>query len=69
MQTKNVYNVQSNMYQYIYIEPNSVSVDDNIYAPPWELSTLVKEFSAAARIMQSFSKELSTLVADRGIKM
>ena len=33
------------------------------------LSTLVKEFSAAARIMQSSSKELSTLVADRVQKM
>ena len=40
-------------------------VDDNIYAPSWGLSTLVKQFSAAARIMQSSSKELSTLVADR----
>ena len=40
-------------------------VDDNIYAPPWGLSTLVKEFSAATRIIQSSSKELSTLVADR----
>ena len=29
---------------------------------------LVKEFSAAARTMQSFSKELSTLVADRVLK-
>ena len=36
-----------------------------IYAPPWGLSTLAKEFSASARIMQSSSKELSTLVADR----
>ena len=33
--------------------------------PHWGLSTLVKEFSAATRIMQSSSKELSTLVADR----
>ena len=41
------------IYIYIYI------------SPPWGLSTLVKEFSAAARIMQSSSKELSTLVADR----
>ena len=40
------------------------SVDDNISAPPWGLSTLGKEFSAAARIMQSSSKELSTLVAE-----
>ena len=29
------------------------------------LSTLVEEFSAAARIMQSSSKKLSSLVADR----
>ena len=42
-----------------------LSADDNIYAPPWGLSTLVKEFSATARIMQSSSKELSTLAADR----
>ena len=35
-----------------------------IYATPWVLSTLVKELSAAARVMQSSSKELSTLVAD-----
>ena len=40
-------------------------MDDNIYAPPWGLSTLVKELSAADRIMQNSSKELSTLVADR----
>ena len=32
------------------------------------MSTLAKEFSAAARIMQSSSKELSTLVADRVLK-
>ena len=54
--------VNSLIYIYIYIY---MSVDYNIYAPPWGLSTLVKEFSAAARIMQSSSKELSTLVADR----
>ena len=36
-----------------------------IYAPLLGLSTLAKEFSAAARIIQSSSKELSTLVADR----
>ena len=29
------------------------------------MSTLAKEFSASTRIMQSSSKELSTLVADR----
>ena len=31
----------------------------------WGLSTLAKEFSTAACIMQSSLKELSTLVADR----
>ena len=36
-----------------------------IYAPPWGLSTLAKEFSAAARIMKSASNELSTLVPDK----
>ena len=43
------------MYIYIYI---------TIYAPPWGLSTLANEFSAA-RIIKSSSKELSTLVVDR----
>ena len=38
------------------------------HAPPRGLSTLVKELSAATRIMQSSSKELSTLVADRVLK-
>ena len=52
-------------YWRVLIERNSLSVDDNIYAPPWGLSTLVKEFSATARILQNSSKELSTLVADR----
>ena len=42
------------LYIYIYI-----------YAPPRGFSTLAKEFSAAARIMQSSSKEFSSLVADR----
>ena len=50
---------------FTYKERKSLSVDDNIYAPSWGLSTLVKEFSATARIMQSSSKELSSLVADR----
>ena len=36
-----------------------------IYIYGGGVNTLVKEFSAAARIMQSSSKELSTLVADR----
>ena len=35
------------------------------YAPPWGLSTLAKEFTAAARIMQRSSNELSTLVSGR----
>ena len=35
-----------------------------IYAPPWGLSTLAKELSVAASVMQSSSKELSTLLAD-----
>ena len=45
---------RSDIYIYIYI-----------HASPWGLSTLAKELSAAARIMQSSSKELNTLVADR----
>ncbi len=36
-----------------------------IYAPPWGLSTLAKELSGAASVMQISSKESSTLVADR----
>ena len=36
-----------------------------IYTPPWGLSSLVKELPAAASVMQSSSKELSTLIADR----
>ena len=43
-----------------------IHIETNIYErEKWGLSTLVKEFSATARIMQSSSKELSTLVADR----
>ena len=37
-------------------------MDNNVYAPPWGLSTLAKEFSAAAHQMQSSLNELSTLV-------
>ena len=48
-----------------HIQRNSLSVDDNIYAPPWGLRTLVKEFLAAASIMQSSSNELSNLVSSR----
>ena len=52
----------------VLIERNSLSVDDNIYAPPWRLSSLAKELPAAASVMQSSSKELSTLVAVRVLK-
>ena len=47
------------------IQRNSLSVDDNIYAPPRGLSTLAKEFTAATRIMPSSSNELSPLVSVR----
>ena len=47
------------------LQQNSLSVDDNIYAPPWGLSTMAKEFTAATRIMQSSSNELSTLVSGK----
>ena len=30
-------------------------MDDNIYTPPWGLSTLAKELSAAPSVMQSSS--------------
>ena len=40
-------------------------VEEYKYTPPWGLSTLAKELSAAASVMQSSSIELSTLVADR----
>ena len=36
-----------------------------IYALPWRLSTLAKEFTAAARIMQSSSNESSTLASGK----
>ena len=65
---KNVINkicVQSYIYIYIYIYNETVCLWMTIYAPPWGLSTLAKELSAAASVMQSSSKELSTLVADR----
>ena len=55
------------IYIYIYISTLSLSlyIYIYIYAPPWGLSTLAKELLVAAYIMQSSSKELSTLVADR----
>ena len=40
-------------------------MDDNIYAPPWGSGTLVKEFTAAARIMQRSPNELSTPVSSK----
>ena len=40
-------------------------MDDNIYAPPWGLSSLAKEFTVAARLMQTSSNELSTLVSGK----
>ena len=43
-------------------------MDDNMYAPPWGLSSLAKKLSTGACIMQSSSTELSTLVADRVLK-
>ena len=49
-------NTYTQTYIYIYIY---------IYAPPLRLSTLAKKFTATARIMQSFSNELSTLVSGK----
>ena len=40
-------------------------MDDNIYAPPEGLSTLVKELTAATRVMQSSLYEFSTLVSGK----
>ena len=37
----------------------------DLILPPWGLSTLAKEFTAAARIIQSPSTKLSTLVAGK----
>ena len=42
-----------------------VSADDDIYTPPGGLNTLAKELTAATRIMQSSSNELSTLVSGK----
>ena len=41
---------------------NSLSVDDNIYAPSRVLRNLAKELMTATRVVQSFSDELSTPV-------
>ena len=49
----------------VVMQRNSLSVDDNIYLPPWGLSTQAKEFLATAHIMQSSSNELSTLVSGK----
>ena len=43
------------IYIYIYIYTD----------PPWGLSTLAKEFSAAARIMRANSNELSAMVSGK----
>ena len=53
-----IYKYEFHEYIYIYIYIY-------IYAPPWGLSTLANELSASASVMQSSSKELSILVADR----
>ena len=37
---------------------NSLSVNDNIYAPPWVLSTRAKELMAATRIMQKLFERI-----------
>ena len=42
---------------------------DTYMLPQWGLSSLAKELPAAASVMLSSSKELSTLVADRVLKM
>ena len=39
-----------------------------LIAPLWGLSSLAKELPAAASVMRSSSKELSTLVADKVLK-
>ena len=51
-----------NFFEGTKLQRKCLAVDDNIYAPPLELSTLQKEFMAATRIMQSSSNEWSTLV-------
>ena len=60
-----VIHTHTNTHTYIEIQRNSLSVDDNIYAPSRGLSTLAKEVTAATRIMQSSSNELSTLVSGK----
>ena len=58
--------VSSHTKKKVVIQRNSLSVDDNIYAPtPGRLSTLTKELTATTRIMQSSSYELSTLVSGK----
>ena len=57
---------QTTSYKIWTLIIDSISYDDNGYEIYiWGLSTLVKEFSAAARIMQSSSNELSTLVSSK----
>ena len=45
----------------VVIQRKSLSVDDHIYAPQSGLSTLAKEFTAATRIIQRSSNELSKM--------
>ena len=47
------------MYAYIYAY---IYKHIFMHAPPWGLSSLAKELPAAASVMQSSLKELSTLV-------
>ena len=47
------------------IQQNSLSVDDNIYAPLPAFTTLTKELKAITGVKQSSSNELSTPVSDR----
>ena len=53
------------MHEYIYIY---IYIYIYVHAPPWGLSSLAKELLAATSLMQTSSKELSTLVADRILK-
>ena len=46
------------------IQRNSLSVDDNIYAPLPVAITLAKELTVATHVMQISSNDLSTPVSD-----
>ena len=62
--TKHLPNIYIYIYIYIYYSGTIFHIK-YIYARPFRLSTLVKEFTAAARIMQTSSNELSTLVSGK----